>query len=146
MFSISLLTITPGLKQLVHLLHATYLAPPFQSTDIFCPSTYSVVAFIMALGVLFMLHLRRNRQDAAEFQNDHHNNADYGLDDIPGDKGRMGDAYLQQPRRTQQHRMSAQQLREAQNPFGGGAELADSDKVAASHKENPPRYPDAVKM
>lgn len=42
----------------------------------------------------------------------------------------------------QQHRLSAQQLMEAQNPFGNGAVLADSDRVSTGG--SPPKYPGGV--
>lgn len=87
-----------------------------------------------------MLHLRRKRHDKAELENDPHELSDYGLDEIPASKkGARGDN-LGVPK-MQQHRLSAQQLMEAQNPFGNGAELADSDRVVKEPKGSPPQYP-----
>lgn len=106
--------------------------PPFPS--------HSIAAFLIVLIVLYLLHLRRKRQDKAELENDPHELSDYGLDEIPaGKKG--GAATLGIPNVTQ-NRLSAQQLMEAQNPFGTGAELADSDKVLPAQKGSPPpQYP-----
>lgn len=103
--------------------------------------TCRVVGFLIVLGVLVMLHFRAQRNARAEFANDHHEASDYGLDEIPKQGGKSGG--LKQPP-SQANRLSAQQLVEAQNPFGAGAEMADSDK--ASTRGSPPKYPDAVKM
>ncbi|KUI71901.1 hypothetical protein VM1G_07513 [Cytospora mali] len=108
-----------------------------------------VVAFVIVIIILVMLHFRRNRREREEFANDHHELSDYGLDEVPATKkGGMGGAgHLQAPAPAQQHRLSAQQLMEAQNPFGVGAELADVDKIPPKKSGSPPpKYPDAVKM
>lgn len=94
--------------------------------------------------MLYLLHLRRKRLDKAEIENDPHELSDYGLDEAPASKkgGKKGGKNLGAPE-VQQHRLSAQQLMEAQNPFGYGAELADSDRVTKpkSDQGSPPRYP-----
>ena len=100
------------------------------------------VALAAILGVLYMLHLRAQRNAKAEFANDHHDASDYGLDDIPSKQGGKN-GHLKQPH-SQANRLSAQQLVEAQNPFGANAELAEADKM--SSRGSPPKYPDAVKM
>lgn len=83
--------------------------------------------------------MRRKRHDMAETENDPHELSDYGLDEVPAaKKGGKGDN-LGAPD-VQAHRLSAHQLMEAQNPFGYGAELADTDRVS-NHKGSPPRYP-----
>lgn len=104
------------------------------------------------MGVLLYLHIRRTKADKAEMANDPHELSDYGIDEIPaakkGGKGGSSNNNLSAPT-TQQKRLSAQDLLEAQNPFGYGAEIADSDRVSVStgRKNSPPRYPDAaVKM
>lgn len=104
--------------------------------------TCRVVAFLAVIGVLVMLHLRAQRNARAEFANDHHDASDYGLDEIPNKQGGKAGGLKAPP--SQANRLSAQQLVEAQNPFGAGAEVADSDKV--STRGSPPKYPDAVKM
>lgn len=97
-----------------------------------------------------MLHLRRKRLDKAEIENDPHELSDYGLEEVPatkkrGKSGKSG-SNLSAPD-VQQHRLSAQQLMEAQNPFGYGAELADSDRVTKPKSKSdegsppPPSYP-----
>ncbi|KAF3763903.1 hypothetical protein M406DRAFT_357287 [Cryphonectria parasitica EP155] len=98
-----------------------------------------IVGFFLVLAILYWLHRRGKKRDANEFANDPHELSDYGLDDAPVTKkgGKRGDG-LSAPD-LQQHRLSAQQLMEAQNPFGTGAELADSDRVES--KGSPPRYP-----
>lgn len=88
-----------------------------------------------------MLHLRRKRHDNAEFENDPHELSDYGLDEIPATKKGGGSGGNLGVPNVQQHRLSAQQLMEAQNPFGNGAELADSDRVVNEAKGSPPQYP-----
>lgn len=108
-------------------------------------SNCRIGAFVIILIVLYMLHLRRKRHDKAELENDPHELSDYGLDEIPaskkgGRRGGDGAANLSAPQ-VQQHRLSAQQLMEAQNPFGNGAELADSDRVVKEPKGSPPQYP-----
>lgn len=117
---------------------------PSMSTDskIGLMAAIGVVSLIAVVGVLVMLHLRAQRNAKAEFANDHHDASDYGLDEIPSKQGGKG-GHLKQPP-SQANRLSAQQLVEAQNPFGAGAELADTDK--ASSRGSPPKYPDAVKM
>ena len=104
--------------------------------------TYRIVALIAIIGVLVMLHLRAQRNAKAEFANDHHEASDYGLDEIPSKQGGKG-GHLKQPH-SQADRLSAQQLVEAQNPFGAGAERTDIDKLQG--RGSPPKYPDAVKM
>lgn len=96
------------------------------------------------MSVLFFLHRRRTKLDKAELENDPHELSDYGLDEIPTSK-KGGSSNLSPPT-TQQKRLSAQELLDAQNPFGYGAELADSDRVSVStnRKNSPPRYPDAA--
>lgn len=108
--------------------------------------------FLIVLCVLYFLHLRRKRFDKAEMENDPHELSDYGIDEIPVAKkggkksGARSNSNLGVPE-IKQHRLSAQDLLEAQNPFGNGAELADSDKVpsskAGSQKSGspPPQYP-----
>ncbi|KAJ0114460.1 hypothetical protein J7T55_010850 [Diaporthe amygdali] len=117
---------------------------PSMSTDatIGIMVAVGVVALVAVFGVLVMLHLRAQRNAKAEFANDHHDLSDYGLDEIPAKKGGKS-GHLQQPT-TQMNRLSAQELVEAQNPFGAGAELSDTDKM--SSRGSPPKYPDAVKM
>ncbi|CAN8104908.1 unnamed protein product [Discula destructiva] len=111
-----------------------------------------VFLFLIVLSVLFFLHLRRTKQDKAELENDPHELSDYGIDEIPSAKkggAKGGSNNLSAPSVPQQKRLSAQDLLQAQNPFGYGAELADSDRVSVStdRKHSPPRYPDAaVKM
>lgn len=100
------------------------------------------VVLVGIIGLLFMLHLRAQRNAKAEFANDHHEASDYGLDDMPSKQGAKG-GHLKQPH-SQANRLSAQQLVEAENPFGAGAERTDIDKL--SGKGSPPKYPDAVKM
>lgn len=112
----------------------------------------SVVLFLIVLCVLYFLHLRRKRFDKAEMENDPHELSDYGLDEIPAVKkgGKKGAAKsnsnLDIPD-IKSHRLSAQELLEAQNPFGNGAELADSDKVTTPKSGSPksgsppPQYP-----
>lgn len=100
------------------------------------------------MSVLFFLHRRRTKLDKAEIANDPHELSDYGLDEIPATKKGGSNNNLNPPT-AQQKRLSAQELLDAQNPFGYGAELADSDRVSVStnRKNSPPRYPDAaVKM
>lgn len=94
------------------------------------------------IGLLFMLHLRAQRNAKAEFANDHHDASDYGLDDMPHKQGAKS-GNLKSPH-SQANRLSAQQLVEAENPFGAGAERTDIDKLQG--KGSPPKYPDAVKM
>lgn len=92
--------------------------------------------------VLFFLHRRRTKADKAEFANDPHELSDYGLDDTGAKKSGPADGNKNNNLRAphmQQHRMSAQELIEAQNPFGNGAEIADADRV--SSRGSPPRYP-----
>lgn len=103
--------------------------------------------FLIVLCVLYFLHLRRKRFDKAEMENDPHELSDYGLDEVPAVKkgGKKGAARnnsnLDIPE-IKQHRLSAQDLLEAQNPFGYGAELADSDKVHTPKSGSPPpQYP-----
>ncbi|KAI3392460.1 hypothetical protein diail_5676 [Diaporthe ilicicola] len=117
---------------------------PSMSTDgkIGIMVAIGVVVFVGVLAVLFMLHLRAQRNAKAEFANDHHDLSDYGLDEAPSKSGGKS-GHLKQPP-SQANRLSAQQLIEAQNPFGAGAELSDADK--ASIRSSPPKYPDAVKM
>lgn len=101
--------------------------------------------FLIVLAVLYYLHLRRKRFDKAEIENDPHELSDYGLDDIPvakGSKKESSSNSLHAPE-VKQHRLSAQELLDAQNPFGNGAELADSDRVS-SRQGSPPRYPGEV--
>lgn len=85
-------------------------------------------------------------------ENDPHELSDYGLEEVPAVKkgGKKttarNNSNLDIPE-IKQHRLSAQDLLEAQNPFGYGAELADSDKVhtpkSGSPKSGspPPQYP-----
>lgn len=101
--------------------------------------TYRVVALIAVIGVLVMLHMRAQRNAKAEFANDHHDASDYGLDEMPSKQG----GSMKQSH-SQADRLAAQQLVEAQNPFGAGAERTDIDKLQG--KGSPPKYPDAVKM
>jgi hypothetical protein len=89
-----------------------------------------------------MLHLRAQRNAKAEFANDHHDASDYGLDEMPGKAGRQNGNL--RSAHSQANRLSAQQLVEAENPFGAGAERTDIDKLQG--KGSPPKYPDAVKM
>ncbi|KAL1862906.1 hypothetical protein Daus18300_008236 [Diaporthe australafricana] len=115
---------------------------PSMSTDgkIGIMVAIGVVVLIAVFGVLFMLHLRAQRNAKAEFANDHHDLSDYGLDESPSKTGGKS-GHLKQPH-SQPDRLSAQQLME--NPFGANAELSDTDK--ASTRGSPPKYPDAVKM
>ncbi|KAJ4423235.1 hypothetical protein N0V82_002096 [Gnomoniopsis sp. IMI 355080] len=104
-----------------------------------------VLIFIIVMSVLFFLHRRRQKLDKAELANDPHELSDYGLDEIPATKKGASSNNLSPPT-VQQKRLSAQELLDAQNPFGYGAELADSDRVSVSttRKNSPPRYPDAA--
>ncbi|PSR77309.1 hypothetical protein BD289DRAFT_377906 [Coniella lustricola] len=100
----------------------------------------SIVGFFIVLGVLYILHRRGQAREKSEFANDPHELSDYGLDDPPAGKkgGKRGGENLGVPN-VKQHRLSAQELLDASNPFGNGAELADSDRV--SSRGSPPKYP-----
>lgn len=119
----------------------SYCAARLTYIVLFC----SVLIFIIVMSVLFFLHRRRQRLDKAELANDPHELSDYGLDEIPATKKGASSNNLSPPV-AQQKRLSAQELLDAQNPFGYGAELADSDRVSVStgRKNSPPRYPDAA--
>ncbi|KAG8157654.1 hypothetical protein KVR01_012316 [Diaporthe batatas] len=99
--------------------------------------------FLMAvIGILFMLHLRAQRNAKAEFANDDHDASDYGLDVMPSKQGaKSGNLNSSH---AQANRLATQQLVEADNPFGAGAERTDINKLQG--KGSPPKYPDAVKM
>lgn len=117
---------------------------PSISTDskIGIGAAIGAVVLLGVIGLLFMLHLRAQRNAKAEFANDDHDASDYGLDVMPHKQGGKS-GNLKSPH-SQAERLSAQQLVEADNPFGAGAERTDIDKLQG--KGSPPKYPDAVKM
>ncbi|POS76974.1 hypothetical protein DHEL01_v204637 [Diaporthe helianthi] len=117
---------------------------PSMSTDskIGIGAAIGALGLMAVLGVLFMLHLRAQRNAKAEFDNDHHEASDYGLDDMSSKQGARG-GNSKSPH-YQADRLATQKLVEAENPFGAGAERTDIDKLQG--KGNPPKYPDAVKM
>lgn len=93
--------------------------------------------------VLVLLHMRRRKRDKLEATNDPHELSDYGLD-LPsstGGKGGKKGGNLQPP--VQEHRLSAQQLMEAQNPFGMDAEIAETASIKGGHSA-PPKYPEGA--
>lgn len=108
------------------------------------PTTLSVIAFIVVIIILVMLHFRRNRREMAEFADDRHELADYGLDDVPMKQGGARQMHAPAPN-IPPNQLSAKQLADMQNPFGAGSEMSDADR-AMSKGDPPPRYPDAVKM
>lgn len=119
---------------------------PSISTDskIGIGAAIGAVVLVAIIGLLFMLHLRAQRNAKAEFASDHHDASDYGLDDMPSKQGQGARSGNLKSPHSQANRLSAQQLVEAENPFGAGAERTDIDKLQG--KGSPPKYPDAVKM
>ncbi|KAK7745829.1 hypothetical protein SLS53_002546 [Cytospora paraplurivora] len=105
-----------------------------------------VVGFVIIIGILIMLHLRRNRVEREEFSGDTHELSDWGLDDYPSKGGKVG-GYPQQPGQAKKRRLSEHELTAAENPFGLHSDLATAEKMSATKNGGPPpRYPDAVKM